>query len=304
MSSTVSITIWRMSGASIGGSGSDMSSKQIVSFMPGRNSAGNGSRSPERVQQRMADGPVGVLDRLHRLGRVDHPAPLGQRLEGEALAVPEQGRWGRLVHLEDEAGSAAHRAFLSVRRRRSSPPRGGRRRRRGPRRPRTGSGVGGRHQAPGPLGGHDLEGQGEGRRRGPPCPRRARCRRRRPRPGGPRGATAAPGPPSPCPACRPGDTVPRGRTMASDCAIDSALPTQSITTSAPARQRRSDSRRAPVGQRARVPPHRPGQLVRRQHLGAAELARQPLLVRVAGAHEDRGRGGAAPHRGRGGSTPR
>ena len=46
MSSTVSITIWRTSGASIGGSGSEMSSKQIVSFIPGRSSAGSGSRSP------------------------------------------------------------------------------------------------------------------------------------------------------------------------------------------------------------------------------------------------------------------
>ena len=63
-----------------------------------------------RVQQRVADGLVRILDRLDRLGRVDHPAPLGQGLEGEALAVPEQGRWGRLVHLEHEAGSAAHRA--------------------------------------------------------------------------------------------------------------------------------------------------------------------------------------------------
>ena len=40
------MTIWRTSGASIGGSGSETSSKQIVSFMPGRRSAGNGSRSP------------------------------------------------------------------------------------------------------------------------------------------------------------------------------------------------------------------------------------------------------------------
>ncbi len=63
-----------------------------------------------RVEQRVTDGVVRVLDRLDRLGRVDHPAPLGQRLEGEALAVPEQGGWGRLVDLEHEAGSTAHRA--------------------------------------------------------------------------------------------------------------------------------------------------------------------------------------------------
>ena len=42
----VSMTIWRASGASMGGSGSEMSSKQIVSLMPGRSSAGSGSRSP------------------------------------------------------------------------------------------------------------------------------------------------------------------------------------------------------------------------------------------------------------------
>ncbi len=62
----------------------------------------------DRVQQRVANGPVGVVDRLHRLGRVNHPAALGERLEREPLAVPEQGRWGGRVHLEDEAGSAAH----------------------------------------------------------------------------------------------------------------------------------------------------------------------------------------------------
>ena len=40
------MTIWRMSGASIWGRGSEMSSKQMVSLMPGVSSAGNGSRSP------------------------------------------------------------------------------------------------------------------------------------------------------------------------------------------------------------------------------------------------------------------
>ena len=38
-SSTASITRWRMSGRRIGGSGSEMSSNAIVSFMPGRSSA-------------------------------------------------------------------------------------------------------------------------------------------------------------------------------------------------------------------------------------------------------------------------
>ena len=43
------------------------------------------------MQQRVTDGPVGLLDRLHGFGRVHDPAPLGQGLEGEALAVPKQG---------------------------------------------------------------------------------------------------------------------------------------------------------------------------------------------------------------------
>ncbi len=50
-------------------------------------------------------------------------------------------------------------------------------------------------------------------------------------------------------------TVPRGRTMASDCSIDSALPTQSNDDVGAARQRRRHRRRAAVGQRARVAAH-------------------------------------------------
>ena len=63
----------------------------------------------ERMEQGVADGAVGIVERLHRLGRVDHPAALGQGLGGEALAVPEQGRRRGLVHLEHETGTAAHR---------------------------------------------------------------------------------------------------------------------------------------------------------------------------------------------------
>ena len=45
-SSTASMTRWRMSGRFIGGSGSEMSSKAMVSFMPGVSRAVRGSLSP------------------------------------------------------------------------------------------------------------------------------------------------------------------------------------------------------------------------------------------------------------------
>ena len=44
-SSTASMIRWRMSGRRIGGSGSEMSSKAMVSFMPGNSRAGSGSES-------------------------------------------------------------------------------------------------------------------------------------------------------------------------------------------------------------------------------------------------------------------
>jgi hypothetical protein len=58
----------------------------------------------ERVQQGVADRPVDVVDRVERLGRVDHPAAVGGELfEAEPLAPPEQGGRGRAVDLEDES---------------------------------------------------------------------------------------------------------------------------------------------------------------------------------------------------------
>ena len=45
-SRTASTTRWRLSGRFIGGSGSDTSSKAIVSFMPGKSSDGSGWLSP------------------------------------------------------------------------------------------------------------------------------------------------------------------------------------------------------------------------------------------------------------------
>ena len=61
------------------------------------------------MEQRVADGAIGILDRLHGLGCVHDATAFRQRLEAEGLAAPEQGRWRRLVHLEDEAWAAAHR---------------------------------------------------------------------------------------------------------------------------------------------------------------------------------------------------
>ena len=58
-SSTASMTRWRLSGRRIGGSGSDTSSKAIVSFMPACSSSGSGSES-SGCEQRLADGGVGV----------------------------------------------------------------------------------------------------------------------------------------------------------------------------------------------------------------------------------------------------
>ena len=46
MSSTASMTRWRLSGRCMGGRGSEMSSKAMVSRMPGKSSSGSGARSP------------------------------------------------------------------------------------------------------------------------------------------------------------------------------------------------------------------------------------------------------------------
>ncbi len=90
--------------------------------------------------------------------------PLGQRLEREALAVPEQGRRGRPVDLEDEAGSAAHRvcpfgAEVEGDLDGTAPAGGGGV---GDRLLVAGERVGGRHQPAGAECGHQLEGQVEG----------------------------------------------------------------------------------------------------------------------------------------------
>ena len=61
------------------------------------------------VGEGVADGGLGVGQGLHGLRRIDHPASLRQLLQGEALAVPEEGGGRRLVDIEHESGPGAHR---------------------------------------------------------------------------------------------------------------------------------------------------------------------------------------------------
>jgi hypothetical protein len=70
---------------------------------------GEGVTVAQWMEQGIADGAIGILDRLHGLGGVNDATALGQRLEAELLSVPEEGRWRRLVDFEDEAWTATHR---------------------------------------------------------------------------------------------------------------------------------------------------------------------------------------------------
>jgi hypothetical protein len=59
-----------------------------------------------RVQQRMADGAIDVVERLQWFGRVDDAAAAcRQLLEAEVLTAPEQDGWGRSIDLEHESGT-------------------------------------------------------------------------------------------------------------------------------------------------------------------------------------------------------
>ena len=111
MSSTASMTRWRMSGRFIWGSGSEMSSNAIVSFMPGTEQRRK-RLGVERLQQRIADRAVDVVDAVERLGRVDSTRAGGKLVEPEPLAVVEQQRGSRPIDVEDEPG-AGHQRFLS-----------------------------------------------------------------------------------------------------------------------------------------------------------------------------------------------
>ena len=73
----------------------------------------------DRVEQRVEDRTVDVVDRIERLGAVDDAAATGwQLLETEAFTSPEHDRWRVAVHLEDESG-ARHQCFSFVGVRRS-----------------------------------------------------------------------------------------------------------------------------------------------------------------------------------------
>ena len=106
MSRTASMTRCRLSGLRIGGSGREMSSKAIVSRIPGVQQFGQRTAVPERLEQGPADSCVRVSDRGQRFGGVHDPASLGrQALQPEALAVPdEHGRSGT-VDFENEPGT-------------------------------------------------------------------------------------------------------------------------------------------------------------------------------------------------------
>ncbi len=60
----------------------------------------------ERIQQRIADVAVEVVEAGQRLGRVDDAAAIGGKtFEAEPLAAPEQGGRRRAVDVEDESGA-------------------------------------------------------------------------------------------------------------------------------------------------------------------------------------------------------
>ena len=92
----------RRSGRRMLGVGVVMSSKTIVSRIPGRSSASNGSESSGASSAR-ADGVGQVRDGRQRLGRVDHPRAEREPLQPEVVAVGDDQRWGAFVDFEDES---------------------------------------------------------------------------------------------------------------------------------------------------------------------------------------------------------
>ena len=97
-----------------------MSSKQIVSFMPGRSSARSGSESPSGCSRASRMAASGSLQGRQRLARVEDPAAAGgEPLEPERLAVVEEDRRRGAIDVEDEAGTGHQMLSLSRSDRRS-----------------------------------------------------------------------------------------------------------------------------------------------------------------------------------------
>ncbi len=96
---------WRMSGVTIGGSGSEISSMAMVSFIPEVSSVGQRLGVAHRMQQRVLDGRVDVLDARQRVGRIHDAGAQRELLHAEALALVDEERWRPLVHLQHESWS-------------------------------------------------------------------------------------------------------------------------------------------------------------------------------------------------------
>ena len=113
-SSTASITRWRMSGRRIGGSGSEMSSKAIVSFMPGKQQRGQRLAVAERVEA----GRGGWRRRCPRAARAARAGrspvcrPAGSFSSRKPSPWQNSDRRRRAVDVEDEPG-AGHQRFRS-----------------------------------------------------------------------------------------------------------------------------------------------------------------------------------------------
>ena len=94
----------RMSGARMGGSGNEMSSKAMVSRIPGFISVGE-RFGVDRVEQRVADRGRDVPDGRQRVGRVHHARPEREASgAGTPPRVDEEGR-RPLVDLQHEPRS-------------------------------------------------------------------------------------------------------------------------------------------------------------------------------------------------------
>ena len=107
------MTRCRLSGRCIGGSGSEMSSKAIVSRMPANNSSGSGAESPSGCNRAWRMASSGSSRGVERFGRVNHPGPPGRKaLQAEAFAVPGEDRGSGAVDFEHETG-AGHRFLAS-----------------------------------------------------------------------------------------------------------------------------------------------------------------------------------------------